>query len=117
MLALKCTMLTPYDVLKASGHVDKFADYMCKDPKKKKKQAKAAKTAVKLDDSVKKEYEHLLATLDDCTGDDMGALIKKHDIRNPTSGNEVEPPVSVNLMFQTQIGATGKDPAFLRPET
>lgn len=26
-------MLTPYDVLKTSGHVDKFADWMCKDPK------------------------------------------------------------------------------------
>ncbi|KAK3717857.1 Glycine--tRNA ligase 1, mitochondrial [Vermiconidia calcicola] len=155
MMALKCSMLTPYEVLKTSGHVDKFADYMCKDPKtgeilrsdhlikdvletrlksdkeargekiedaeedqkKKKKQAKAAKAAVKLDDSVRQDYEHTLATLDDCTGDDMGALIKKHDIRNPTSGNEVEPPVSVNLMFQTQIGATGKEPAFLRPET
>lgn len=155
MMALKCSMLTPFDVLKTSGHVDKFADYMCKDPKtgeilrtdhlikdvietrlksdkeargekieddeedqkKKKKQAKAAKAAVKLDDSVRQEYEHMLATLDDCTGDDFAALIKKHDIRNPTSGNEVEPPVSVNLMFQTQIGATGKEPAFLRPET
>ena len=156
MMALKCSMLTPFEVLKTSGHVDKFAeDYMCKDPKtgeilradhlikdviearlksdreargfittdgevdpkKKKKQAKAAKTAEKLDDSVVNEYEHMLATLDDCTGDDMGALIKKHDIRNPGSGNEVEPPVAVNLMFQTQIGATGKEPAFLRPET
>ena len=154
MMALKCSMLTPYKVLKTSGHVDKFADYMCKDPKtgeilrsdhlikdviearlksdkeargekvedvedpkKKKKQAKAAKAAVKLDENVRQEYEHLLATLDDCTGDDMGALIKKHDIRNPDNGNEVEPPVSVNLMFQTQIGASGKEPAFLRPET
>lgn len=26
-------MLTPYEVLKTSGHVDKFADWMCKDPK------------------------------------------------------------------------------------
>ena len=154
MMALKCSMLTPFAVLKTSGHVDKFADYMSKDPKtgeilrsdhlikdviegrlnsdkeargekveaeedakKKKKQAKAAKTAVKLGDSVRHEYEHMLATLDDCTGDDMGALIKKHDIRNPVSGNEVEPPIPVNLMFQTQIGATGKEPAFLRPET
>ncbi|KAK3109914.1 Glycine--tRNA ligase 1, mitochondrial, partial [Teratosphaeriaceae sp. CCFEE 6253] len=155
MMALKCSMLTPYRVLETSGHVAKFADYMCKDPKTgeilradhlikdviearlksdkeargekveaveedpklKKKKAKAAKTAVKLDDAVRQEYEHLLATLDDCTGDDMGALVKKHDIRNPISGNEVEPPVSVNLMFQTQIGATGREPAFLRPET
>lgn len=155
MMSLKCSMLTPYQVLKTSGHVDKFADFMCKDPKtgeilrsdhlikdvietrlkgdreargekasdepedpkKKKKASKVAKTAVKLDDAVVKEYEHLLATLDDCTGDDMGALIRKHDIRNPVSGNQVEDPVAVNLMFQTQIGASGKEPAFLRPET
>ncbi|KAF7189881.1 Glycine--tRNA ligase 1, mitochondrial [Pseudocercospora fuligena] len=156
MMALKCSMLTPYKVLETSGHVAKFADYMCKDPKtgeilrsdhlikdvietrlkgdreargekieedaeaeakKKKKNKNAAKTAVKLDDAVVKEYEHLLATLDDQTGEDMGALIRKHDIRNPSSGNQVEDPVSVNLMFQTQIGASGKEPAFLRPET
>ncbi|KAK5677422.1 Glycine--tRNA ligase 1, mitochondrial [Elasticomyces elasticus] len=154
MMALKCSMLTPYKVLETSGHVAKFADYMCKDPKTgeilradhlikdviesrlrsdreargekveteedpklKKKKAKLAKTATKLDDDVRKEYEYLLATLDDCTGDDMGALIKKHDIRNPVTNNEVEPPVPVNLMFSTQIGATGREPAFLRPET
>lgn len=155
MQELKCAMITPYNVFKTSGHVDKFADFMCKDPKtgeilradhlikdvlearlksdkeargekveeaaedpkKKKKQAKATKGAVKLNDEVRKQYEFLLATLDDYTGDDMGELIKKHDIRSPITGNEVEPPVSVNLMFQTQIGATGKEPAFLRPET
>lgn len=33
MLEVDCTMLTPHDVLKTSGHVDKFADWMCKDPK------------------------------------------------------------------------------------
>lgn len=34
MLELDCTMLTPEDVFKTSGHVDKFADWMCKDIKK-----------------------------------------------------------------------------------
>ncbi|CAN3355253.1 glycine--tRNA ligase 1, mitochondrial [Diutina catenulata] len=33
MLEVDCTCLTPYEVLKTSGHVDKFADWMCKDPK------------------------------------------------------------------------------------
>jgi len=33
MLEVDCTMLTPHDVLKTSGHVDRFADWMCKDPK------------------------------------------------------------------------------------
>lgn len=33
MMELDCTALTPHDVLKTSGHVDKFSDWMCKDPK------------------------------------------------------------------------------------
>jgi glycyl-tRNA synthetase len=33
MLQVDCTALTPAEVLKTSGHVDKFADWMCKDPK------------------------------------------------------------------------------------
>jgi len=33
MLEVDCTVLTPYEVLKTSGHADKFADWMCKDPK------------------------------------------------------------------------------------
>ncbi|RWA03909.1 hypothetical protein EKO27_g11196 [Xylaria grammica] len=32
MLEVDCTVLTPNEVLKTSGHVDKFADSMCKDP-------------------------------------------------------------------------------------
>lgn len=32
MMEVDCTMLTPQDVLKTSGHVEKFADWMCKDP-------------------------------------------------------------------------------------
>lgn len=32
MLELDCTVITPELVLKTSGHVDKFADWMCKDP-------------------------------------------------------------------------------------
>lgn len=34
MLELDCTVLTPEDVFKTSGHVDRFADWMCKDPVK-----------------------------------------------------------------------------------
>ncbi|KAH8600792.1 hypothetical protein B0O99DRAFT_609484 [Bisporella sp. PMI_857] len=33
MLEVDCTALTPAEVLRTSGHVDKFADWMCKDPK------------------------------------------------------------------------------------
>ncbi|KAI0463906.1 Glycine--tRNA ligase 1, mitochondrial [Komagataella kurtzmanii] len=33
MLEVDCTMLTPLEVLKTSGHVDKFSDWMCRDLK------------------------------------------------------------------------------------
>lgn len=33
MLELDTTIMNTYDVLKTSGHVDKFADWMCKDLK------------------------------------------------------------------------------------
>ena len=33
MLEVDTTVLTPEEVLKTSGHVEKFADWMCKDPK------------------------------------------------------------------------------------
>jgi glycyl-tRNA synthetase len=33
MLELDTTILTPHDVLKTSGHVDRFSDLMCKDLK------------------------------------------------------------------------------------
>lgn len=34
MLEVDCTVLTPEDVFITSGHVDRFADWMCKDSKK-----------------------------------------------------------------------------------
>ncbi len=154
MLEVDCTMLTPHEVLKTSGHVDKFADWMCKDPKsgeifradhlveevlesrlkgdkeargqkvevdeekeaKKKKKLKDAK-AVKLDDAVVKEYEEILAKIDNYDGNELGALITKYNIKNPSTGGDLLPPVAFNLMFQTSIGPSSNLPGYLRPET
>lgn len=154
MLEVDCTMLTPHEVLKTSGHVDKFADWMCKDPKsgeifradhlveevlesrlngnkeargqtvevdeqkdaKRKKKIKETK-AVKLDDSVVKEYEEVLARIDNYNGDELGLLITKYEIKNPVTGGILLPPVAFNLMFQTSIGPSSNLAGYLRPET
>ncbi|KAI4283311.1 MAG: hypothetical protein L6R35_005212 [Caloplaca aegaea] len=154
MLEVDCTMLTPHEVLKTSGHVDKFADWMCKDPKtgeifradhlveevlesrlkgdkeargqkvevdeekdaKRKKKLKDTK-AVKLDDAVVKDYEEILAKVDNYDGDELGLLITKYNIKNPTTGGDLQPPVAFNLMFKTTIGPTNNLPSYLRPET
>ncbi|KAL8645297.1 MAG: hypothetical protein Q9210_006785 [Variospora velana] len=154
MLEVDCTMLTPHEVLKTSGHVDKFADWMCKDPKtgeifradhlveevlesrlkgdkeargqkvevdeekdaKRKKKLKDTK-AVKLDDAVVKDYEEILAKIDNYDGDELGLLITKYNVKNLTTGGDLQPPVAFNLMFTTTIGPTNNLAGYLRPET
>ncbi|PQE12068.1 hypothetical protein CJF31_00000202 [Rutstroemia sp. NJR-2017a BVV2] len=156
MLELDCTALTPAEVFKTSGHVDKFADWMCKDPKngdiiradhfvedilearlkgdkeargvkveeeeedpskKKKKKKTKGIEAVKLDDAVVKEYEEILAKIDNYNGEELGLLIKKYELKNPETGAEPLPPVAFNLMFQTSIGPSSNAAGYLRPET
>ncbi|MCJ1304843.1 Glycine--tRNA ligase 1, mitochondrial [Hypocenomyce scalaris] len=154
MLEVDCTSLTPHEVFKTSGHVDKFADWMCKDPKsgeilradhlveevlesrlkgdkeargqkveideekeaKKKKKVKDTK-AIKLDDSVVQQYEEILAKIDNYDGEELGQLITKYNIKNPSTGGDLLPPVAFNLMFQTSIGPSSNLAGYLRPET
>ncbi|KAF5095340.1 hypothetical protein DV451_004694 [Geotrichum candidum] len=156
MQEVDTTMLTPYEVLKTSGHVDKFSDYMCRDlatgeifradhlveevlesrlkgnleargqavtpveeddqKKKRKKKVKEIK-AVKLDDDVVDEYETILAKIDGYSGDELGEIIEKYNITNPTTGGPLAPPVAFNLMFETAIGPSGQLKGYLRPET
>ncbi|KAG9311243.1 glycyl-tRNA synthetase [Chiua virens] len=85
------------------------------DDKKKKKKVKSV--AVQLADDKVKEYEQILAQLDNFSGPELGELCRKHDIRNPDTDNEVGEPQQFNLMFASSIGPTGQHPGFLRPET
>ncbi|KAE9364200.1 glycyl-tRNA synthetase [Stipitochalara longipes BDJ] len=86
------------------------------DAKKKKRAVKDIK-AIKLDDAVAKEYEEILARIDNYDGDELSSLIKRFDIRNPDGNNEVHPPVAFNLMFKTSIGPSSGSIGYLRPET
>lgn len=82
MLELDCTAITPEAVLKTSGHVERFADWMCRDPAKGEflradhlvetvLQTRIANTKLvsaddkikteKLDDSTIQHYEEILA--------------------------------------------------------
>ncbi|KAG6068106.1 hypothetical protein E4U32_001788 [Claviceps aff. humidiphila group G2b] len=151
MLEVDCTVLTPHEVLKTSGHVDKFADWMCKDPKNgeimradhfvelmletrldadkvarglkvekkddKKKRKETKMPPIMLEDSVVKEYEEVLARIDNYDGFELGKLIKKYDLKNPATGVMPSEPVPFNLMFQTKIGPSTNLPGYLRPET
>ncbi|KAG0702549.1 hypothetical protein DFH29DRAFT_982304 [Suillus ampliporus] len=89
-----------------------------KDDEKDKKRKKKAKTVVvQLADELVKEFESILAQLDNYSGPELGDLCRKYDIRNPDTDNEVGEPQQFNLMFASSIGPTGQHPGFLRPET
>jgi glycyl-tRNA synthetase len=83
---------------------------------KKKKKAKTV-TAQKLDDAVVTEYEETLAKIDNFGGSELGQQIKKYQIKNPTTGGDVNDPIAFNLMFETNIGLAGDTKGYLRPKT
>jgi len=126
MLEVECSMLTPEPVLKASGHVDRFADFMVKDPKTGecfradhliKDHLNKMLGDKKTTPEVKEEATTLLARLDDLNDKQMDDIIAKFKMTSPTTGNAVTECVAFNLMFSTSIGPTGLMKGFLRPET
>ncbi|KAJ3227478.1 Glycine--tRNA ligase 1, mitochondrial [Clydaea vesicula] len=145
MLELECTNLSPEEVLKTSGHVERFTDDMVKDlvtgdifradhlvkavlnqrleddetlrKKPGAPDSKKKKKLEKLEDSVREEYLNILETLDNYQGPELAKLIRHLNIKAPETQNELSEPVRFNLMFDTQIGPTGQLKGYLRPET
>lgn len=128
MLELTCTSLTPEVVLKTSGHVDKFEDFMVKDMQNgqchradklledhcekilsKKKGKLSEEEALKL--------HHHIAKADSYSQEEIAQIFKELKIKSPDTGNELSEPVEFNLMFGTQIGPTGHNKGYFRPET
>ncbi|KAK3108208.1 hypothetical protein FSP39_003235 [Pinctada imbricata] len=126
MLEVDCAMLTPEPVLKASGHVERFQDYMVKDVKNGEcfradhliegHFEKLLKDK-KVTDEVKEEIRSLLPKVDGMSRDDMQAVLRKFDMKSPITNNDLTDPIDFNLMFGISIGPTGYMKGFLRPET
>uniref|UniRef100_A0A667ZM59 Glycine--tRNA ligase n=1 Tax=Myripristis murdjan TaxID=586833 RepID=A0A667ZM59_9TELE len=55
--------------------------------------------------------------MDNYTQQELTDLFVKYNVKSPTTGNDLTPPISFNLMFQTSIGPGGNMPGYLRPET
>ncbi|KAJ9600090.1 hypothetical protein L9F63_009601 [Diploptera punctata] len=126
MLEVDCSVLTPEPVLKASGHVDRFADLMVKDVGTGECfrldhliKAHLEKVAAdkKTSSDTKAECQDIVVKLDGMNKEEMNAVLKKFNIHSPLTGNELTEPIEFNLMFATQIGPSGLVKGFLRPET
>ncbi|KAG8009487.1 Glycine--tRNA ligase [Nibea albiflora] len=126
ILEIDCTMLTPEPVLKTSGHVDKFADYMVKDAKTGecyradhllKAHLKKLMSDEKCSAEKVAEMDDVITQMDNYTQQELADLFVKYNVKSPSTGNDLTPPISFNLMFQTSIGPGGNTPGYLRPET
>ncbi|RZB39530.1 glycine--tRNA ligase [Asbolus verrucosus] len=126
MLEVDCSILTPEPVLKASGHVDRFADLMVKDVGTGECfrldhliKAHLEKIAAdkKTTDDVKTDCQDIIIKLDGMNKAEMAAVMQKYNMKSPLTGNELTEPIEFNLMFGTQIGPSGLIKGFLRPET
>ncbi|KAG2487478.1 hypothetical protein HYH03_013900 [Edaphochlamys debaryana] len=128
MLEVECPAVTPEVVLKASGHVDRFTDFMVTDAAtgecfradhlleghleallEDKKNPPSAEKA--------REIRELLAGVGELKQDTMAAALQQYDVRAPGTGNALSPPFPFNLMFKTSIGPKGDMVGYLRPET
>lgn len=126
MLEVDCSILTPEPVLKASGHVDRFADLMVKDLKTGecfrldhliKSHLEKISSEKKATQELKDECTDIAVKLDGMTKAEMGAILVKYNMKSPLTQNDLSEPMEFNLMFATQIGPTGLIKGFLRPET
>ncbi|XP_033639760.1 glycine--tRNA ligase-like [Asterias rubens] len=126
MLEVDCTMLTPASVFKASGHIERFADFMVKDLKTGEcfradhllkahleKLIQDKKTTA----DQRSEYTTVLSLLETYGKEKLGEYFKTYGLKSPITNNELSAPMDFNLMFNTSIGPTGNVPGYLRPET
>lgn len=126
MLEVDCTALTPEVVLRTSGHVEKFTDFMVKDAKTgdchradkilEDHIDELVETGVVVGDK-KTEALSDKAQADAFSEKELGQILTKWGVKAPDTGNDIGAPFPFNLMFQTQIGPTGKSTGYLRPET
>ena len=126
MLEISTTTLAPHKVFEASGHLEKFSDFMVKDIKNGQWfradkllvshwEKKLKKRNLKSDKQI--EYTDIIENADNYTCEELGQQMRKFKIKSPDTGNELSDPEPINLMFQTKIGPTGKSIGYLRPET
>ncbi|KNH03922.1 glycyl tRNA synthetase [Perkinsela sp. CCAP 1560/4] len=125
MLEVESCCVTPEDVFKTSGHVERFTDVMSKDLQ--------TGECVRLDKHIedwcnrqllemsgdkqgeKAELMKILGSLNGMSNADLDMVVQKHGIASP-SGNPLSSAFDFNLMFASKIGSESGRRVFMRPE-
>lgn len=97
---LDTPVISPADVFRASGHLEKFSDIAVKCGK--------CGTPYKFESLVKGLGINEIAK----TVDEAAAILEKYDVKCPKCGEKLKNPYDFNLMFRV-----GSNDLYLRPET
>ncbi|OII72590.1 glycyl-tRNA synthetase [Cryptosporidium ubiquitum] len=134
MLEISATCLTPYNPLKASGHVDRFTDLMITDTKTNdcyradkvleeyvENRLKEKSSNPPKSEHEKNDLESLGIKAGSLGVDEIKEVFNRYQIK-PPSGGEWSEPYPFNLMFRTKIGpkeveGRNDNVGFMRPET
>jgi len=123
MHEVDAAIITPFEVLKSSGHVDKFTDLMCSDAKTGEiyradhlVKEWLLEEAEKRAPEEKQKMEDEASMIDSFSLEELQKMVDTYGITSK-SGNKLEKLVHFNLMFGTVVGPGGKAQSFLRPET
>lgn len=125
MLEIECPAVTPEPVLKASGHVERFTDFMVTDLETGDCHRADHLLENILEDILNdepnteraKEAHDMLVRVGEMDAKDLDDALKKYNAKAPETGNDISEAYPFNLMFRTSIGPKGDVVGYLRPET
>jgi len=134
MLEMECTCMTPSAVLEASGHVERFTDFMVRDERTKEcfRADKLLEDAIdahikanpKMSAEEVAEHRRVQIQADAYNVNELHAMLQKYNVKSPSvqlkkgeQPADLTFPFPFNLMFKTTIGPEGTSVGFLRPET
>ena len=123
MLEVDCSILTPEIVLKASGHVKKFADIMVRDCETNEPFRADHLLKATLENTSKENHELnvILRKLESSqinNLEEIDEIVEKYKVKSPLTGNRLSKASYFNLMFQTKVGTSDTNKTtYMRPET
>jgi glycyl-tRNA synthetase len=106
-LELEAPVINPERVFIASGHLDNFKEYSS--------ECKKCGKSFRADHII--EEKTGLENVEAMGGNAIKSLLVEHKIRCPDCGGELKEPSLILTMFKTEIGATGGEIGYARPET
>lgn len=132
MFEVSCTNLTPEICLKASGHVDRFSDFLVREIIQEEGKEPEEGQAFRADKLIEDFFEAKLkdpattalereriASIQAASlnATELHRVMSEFNICAPGTTHPLSFPEPFNLMFATTIGPTTKARGFLRPET